>query len=111
MRGWHKRNDRRVLTGRPWRRLRQQILERDRYQCQPCKARGLVTEAKEVDHVRALAHGGTDVESNLQAICTDCHGLKSLREAHPNARIRGCDVNGLPLDPASTWRPRDFPDP
>lgn len=100
---WHKANDHRTLTGRPWRRLRLQILERDGYRCQPCKRRGYVTEATEVDHVIALAQGGTDELSNLQAICVPCHEVKSVRDAHPEAAIRGCDRSGLPTDPSHPW--------
>lgn len=67
--------------GRPWRRLREQILQRDGYCCQTCSREGRVQVAHEVDHVVNIAAGGTDDPSNLEAICTDCHRKKTQQEA------------------------------
>lgn len=74
--------------GRPWRRKRARVLARDGYlcQCKQCKATGALKLATEVDHVIPIAEGGTDDESNLQAMNTDCHKLKTQAEA---ARGRG----------------------
>lgn len=76
--------------GRPWRRLRDQILARDHYlcRCEECMCLGRVRAATEVDHIVALAHGGTDYPSNLRAIHHDCHKLKTAREAQA-ARANG----------------------
>lgn len=74
--------------GRPWRRLRNQVLIRDRYLCQPCKRSGQATPATEVDHVLCKAEGGTDKAGNLEAICASCHKTKTLAEAS-RARQRG----------------------
>lgn len=71
----------RRMTGRPWRRLRQEVLERDHYLCQRCRRKGLVTEAAEVDHVVPLSEGGTDKPENLEAICSPCHVDKTQRES------------------------------
>ncbi|MGV6491373.1 HNH endonuclease [Stenotrophomonas rhizophila] len=60
-------------------------MRRDAYLCQPCKGQGRVTEATEVDHIRNVAEGGTDDESNLQAICACCHGAKTQAEARRGA--------------------------
>lgn len=69
--------------GRPWRRKRASILARDKYQCQceGCKARGLITMADEVDHIVPICQGGTDDDSNLRAINTECHKAKTARES------------------------------
>jgi len=67
--------------GRPWRRLREAVLKRDGYLCQPCKREGRITEATEVDHLVNLAEGGTDDSSNLQGICAGCHKVKTQMEA------------------------------
>ena len=40
-----------------------------------------ITLATEVDHVIPQAEGGSEDESNLQAICTDCHKAKTQAEA------------------------------
>jgi 5-methylcytosine-specific restriction protein A len=69
--------------GRPWRRLRDEVLKRDRYmcRCEACRSCGLVTLADEVDHIVPLFEGGTDEPSNLRAINHDCHKLKTQAEA------------------------------
>ena len=67
--------------GRPWRRLRDSILQRDKYLCQPCKAQGRYTEATQVDHIVPQAEGGTDDRVNQQSICTECHEAKTLEES------------------------------
>lgn len=67
--------------GRPWRRKRAAVMKRDGYVCQPCKQQNRVTLATEVDHVIPQAEGGTDDESNLQAICETCHKAKTAAEA------------------------------
>lgn len=74
--------------GRPWRRLRAKVLHRDGYLCQPCDRAGELALAKEVDHIIPTFEGGTDDESNLQAICKACHQVKSQEEA-ARARARG----------------------
>ncbi|OZI64607.1 hypothetical protein CAL20_02850 [Bordetella genomosp. 4] len=68
--------------GRPWRRLRLMILNRDGWlcQCDECKRLGRVLVAHEVDHHIPLSRGGTDDPSNLRAINRDCHKAKTQRE-------------------------------
>lgn len=66
--------------GRPWRRLRDQVLKRDKHLCQPCKANGALIEATIVDHIVPQAEGGTDDLKNLQAICDPCHQAKTNEE-------------------------------
>lgn len=51
-----------------WRKVRQQILRRDRHTCQLCGK-----TAAHVDHVVPVAHGGTDHPSNLRALCASCN--------------------------------------
>lgn len=67
--------------GADWRKRRDSIMQRDCGLCQPCKAGGRITPATAVDHIVPKAAGGTDVESNLQAICKACHDAKTAREA------------------------------
>lgn len=64
--------------GRPWRRKRESILVRDNYTCRAC---GLITKSLEVDHIINIAEGGTDDDSNLQALCIPCHKAKTARES------------------------------
>lgn len=63
-------------------------MQRDQYLCQPCKHQGRITEATEVDHIVNVAEGGSDDDTNLQAICTECHGLKTQAEARRGAARR-----------------------
>jgi 5-methylcytosine-specific restriction enzyme A len=60
--------------GRPWRRLREAVLLRDKYTCQHCGHVGV--EGMEVDHIINKASGGTDELSNLQTLCRSCHQLE-----------------------------------
>jgi len=57
---------------RAWRELRLKILARDANTCGYCGA-----EAKHVDHIIPVAHGGTDSPDNLTAACARCNQLKS----------------------------------
>ncbi len=72
--------------GRPWRRLRAQILRRDGYlcQCEDCKEGKRLLVAHEVDHIdntRGPDGRLNDHPSNLRAINRDCHKAKTQREA------------------------------
>lgn len=67
-------------------KLRQQALRRDKRVCQlqlePC-----TVTATEVDHIVAVSEGGKDELSNLQAVCAECHKIKTQAEAQ-RARAR-----------------------
>jgi len=74
--------------GRPWRRKRERIFERDNYLCQIHLRRGeLVTvelggiNAGVCDHVIAIAQGGSDGDENLQTICKFCDKAKTAAES------------------------------
>lgn len=71
--------------GASWDRARERILTRDGGLCQPCLHRGLVTVAREVDHVVPKARGGSDADDNLQAICVACHRAKTAVETRGGA--------------------------
>ena len=66
--------------GPKWRKTRKRILIRDSYLCQECKRGGIVTLAREVDHVLNKAAGGSEEDSNLESICITCHKKKTLSE-------------------------------
>ena len=87
--------------GRPWRRLRAYIMERDGHLCQPCYRRGKLTPARQVDHKVALCNGGTDADDNLEAICLKCHAHKTRQDQLGKAI--GCGTEGNPLDPGHHW--------
>lgn len=56
------------------RSLRFTILARDGFECVYCHS---TEKPLEVDHVRAVALGGTDSPENLVAACEDCNGGKA----------------------------------
>lgn len=69
--------------GRPWRRLRDAVLLRDKYTCQECKRIRLPDELA-CDHIVPTSKGGTDAMTNLQTLCNgpgECHERKTLRES------------------------------
>lgn len=66
--------------GRSWELRRVRILARDKYLCQDCRRRGLGIKAESVDHIIPKAHGGTDDDDNLEALCWPCHRRKTAKE-------------------------------
>jgi len=93
-----------------WKRLRKQQL-RAHPLCEDCLQFGIVRPATDVDHVRALKDGGEPLDpENLASRCHPCHSLKTAHvdggfgnQRKASAPIKGCDVNGMPLDPAHPW--------
>lgn len=67
-----------------WRRLRKEVLEEYKHECQDCKAKGYYTEANHVHHIQyvrkhpRLALSKTYIFQgkeyiNLVPLCHDCH--------------------------------------
>ena len=54
--------------------------------CVECERQGRVTAATVPDHIVALVNGGADDESNLQALCAECHRKKTARDLGHKAR-------------------------
>jgi len=90
-----------------WRRLRQQCLERDGW---TCVVDGCHAIARVVDHIIARPLTSLpcaeDRLGNLRSLCLE-HDAQvkeirrgdSYRKQGGAFRIRGCDVDGVPLDP------------
>ena len=68
-----------------WKAARREVLLRDGYQCQAC---GAVVHGKaaHVDHIVPKSKGGSDLASNLQVLCRECHSKKTVREQNGEAR-------------------------
>lgn len=78
----------RVTSTHAWRKLRQQVLERDRHQCQT-RGPDCIGHATQVDHPHNTAAGGTHASlDNAQAICEPCHTRKTQAEAQRARRPR-----------------------
>ena len=82
--------------GHAWVKLRERVMRRDRYLCQPCEAKGYVTLANAVDHILPKSQGGTDDMENLQAICNECHEEKTIAESGGKRKPR-IGLDGWPV--------------
>lgn len=58
------------------RRLRKTIRAAGGSRCARCPC-WVLASALDVDHIRPIAHGGEDVDENVQALCRPCHKLKT----------------------------------
>ena len=78
-----------------WRQKRQEILERDHFECQWCKAEGRVTVCDiatlEVDHIQELADNPELAldNDNLRTLCKDCHNKRHgrMNYKHTNPKV------------------------
>ena len=70
--------------------------------CAMCK----VSAATELDHIVALANGGTNDEDNLQGLCAACHEIKTTADLGHKPRVTtgidGWPVDAVPVGPR--WR-------
>lgn len=89
-------SDAQRLRGRPWMRIRERILARDKglCQCDQCQRSGFPQRATEVDHRIPLWEGGTDDDANLQSMHPDCHRAKTEAEAARRARLGWAPTSG-----------------
>lgn len=63
--------------GYRWQQLRARYL-RAHPLCVACRRKGSVVAATDVDHIRPRSDGGSDDDSNLQALCHACHSAKTF---------------------------------
>ena len=59
--------------------VKKRVAANQKWRCAACKR--LLDETYELDHKKPLFRGGTNLESNLQALCKRCHMLKSAVES------------------------------
>ncbi|WP_416339760.1 HNH endonuclease [Paracoccus sp. (in: a-proteobacteria)] len=88
-----------------WQKCRRTKLSRDPI-CQACDKR----PAEHVDHIVPVKRGGLVWSpSNWMSVCQPCHNQKTHAERQGKAWVlpkhRGCDADGMPLDPAHPWHP------
>jgi 5-methylcytosine-specific restriction protein A len=87
----------RKVSGHKWQKVRKRIIARERGLCQECKRKGIVSMGTEVDHIKALQHGGTDDDDNLQLLCHDCHADKTAAEDGKRRRLE-IGLDGWPVE-------------
>ena len=68
------------MRGRRLQRARLALLSKQPW-CVPCLKRGIRTISTIRDHIIPLAEGGADDDTNVQAICEDCHDAKTREES------------------------------
>ena len=66
--------------------IRLQIAENQHNMCGECET--ILSPYFQLDHVVGLQFGGTDEESNLMALCYECHVRKSICENQCRKQIR-----------------------
>jgi 5-methylcytosine-specific restriction endonuclease McrA len=80
--GWDRTPSKRAregrISGRPWRRIRDRVIERDVGLCQMCKAAGLIRAGNEVDHID---NDGPDDMDNLRLLCKQCHVVVTTEQS------------------------------
>ena len=94
-----KRTER--IRGRALQALRRRLLSNSPM-CASCKE----SVATELDHVIALANGGSNDDSNLQGLCASCHETKTAADLGRSQRVT-TGVDGWPVQDAPRgprWR-------
>ena len=71
----HRRKSSGYISGT----IRYEILKRAKFRCELCGI-SAGQKALEVDHIIPRNHGGTDDQSNLQALCYSCNAMKRDRD-------------------------------
>ena len=80
--GKHWKEGNKFYNSRRWRKHRESYLARFPL-CVVCDSKGIVTEAKVLDHIVPIRQGGDLFdENNLQGLCWYHHNQKSGRESH-----------------------------
>jgi 5-methylcytosine-specific restriction protein A len=94
--------------GAAWDRVRKVVMTRDAGMCQPCRKAGrLGVLAQAVDHIISKANAAKmrwaqariDHPDNLQAICDECHKVKT--EAEQGKRFQpkvAIGLDGFPIE-------------
>jgi len=87
-----------------WKKLRRAKLNRTPF-CEICEMRGRRIPANTVDHILAIAKGGSPFPSfeKLHSMCASCHGAKTAaldRAGGSGIAVKGCDASGRPIDPS-----------
>ena len=65
--------------------LRWEIAAFQKWKCAMCKK--LLPVTAEIDHKLPRHRGGSDKPKNLQALCNNCHALKSRKESKSSTRF------------------------
>jgi 5-methylcytosine-specific restriction protein A len=75
------------IRGRLGIKLRKQRLEAEPL-CRDCKTEGKVRPATVPDHIKPLAHGGTDTDDNIRCLCAEHHRIRTAEQFNRRLKIR-----------------------
>ena len=90
-----------ALNGKAWQMLRHSVLS-EQPLCESClREDDRPVMATDVDHIDN--DPTNNARSNLQSLCHACHSAKTMAERWGCSTVRGCDANGMPLDPNHPW--------
>lgn len=82
---------------------RKRRMLRSNWLCEHCQAKGLTRKADVVDHIKPLAHGGSDEDSNTRNLCNDCH-LDAGAEQFGHRKRITIGLDGWPVDTGKSVR-------
>lgn len=68
------------IRGRQGQALRARRLHRTNYLCEDCLREGRSQVAKAVDHIKPLALGGEDIDSNTRNLCDPHHAKRTAEQ-------------------------------
>ena len=89
-----------------WQRLRRAKLQ-DNPLCELCLRQNRIVPAVAIDHIVSIKAGGDPFPGldRLMSLCTSCHNRKTriVEQQGKDLTVKGCDVNGMPLDPKHPW--------
>lgn len=95
-----------ALNSAAWLRLRKLVIT-EQPLCAHCQRSGRIRPGNEVDHIDDDA--SNNERSNLVNLCRPCHSVKTQGDRHGH-KVKGCDVNGMPLDPNHHWNREKSPE-
>ena len=66
--------------------------------CRLCKEKGIIRASVVPDHIKPLALGGTDEDSNIRCLCQPCHDRVTQEQFNRKARVE-VGPDGWPITP------------
>ena len=99
------------IRGRKWMAIRERIFRRDCGLCQRCSRAGKVKQGTQIDHIKALANGGSNDDDNLEVICVACHEVKTTEDIGDATKVTtGLDGWPAEIQPGRgpVWRRKGY---
>ena len=93
------------LRGRAGQAQRARRLRRTNGLCEHCLAIGRVVPATVVNHIKPLAHGGSDDDDNTENVCREHDKIETAKQFDHKVTAdgRGIGRSGRPTNPDHPW--------